>query len=82
MDIYHLPLRGELLTALCVPNGRVVRREVGVGELQLPAVGTRAAAAALRLDVLEALPSVGLHLFAVKEHFAFEPLAQELSSVD
>lgn len=78
----HLPLRSELLPALRVPDGRVVRREVGVRELQLPAVGTRTAAAALRLDVFEALASVGLYLFAAQEHLAFEPLAQELGSVN
>lgn len=74
----HLPLRSQLLPALRVPDGRIVRREVGVRELQLPAVGTRTAAAPLGLDVLEALASVGLHLFAAQEDLAFESLAQEL----
>lgn len=74
----YLPLRGQLLPALRVPDGGVVRGEVRVRELQLSAVGAGTAASALRLDVLQTLAGVGVHLVAVQEDLALETLAQEL----
>lgn len=74
----YLPLRSQLLPAVRVTHGRVVRREVGVGELQLSTVGPWTAAATLRFDVLEFLAGVGFHFFASQEYVAFESLPQGL----
>lgn len=77
-DNTDLPLRGQLLPALCIPHGGVVWGEIGVCVLQFPAVGPRAATTTLGLDVLEALPGVGLNLFAVQEHLALKALSEKL----
>lgn len=74
VPLFHLPLGSQLLPALRISYGGVVRREVGVRVLQLPPVGTRTAVTPLRLDVFEAFSRICLNLFAVQENIALEAL--------